>query len=686
MKKIIPALVASLFIFSSALYAQDYKHCYTTEVYNQLIKDHPEISKTQSDLEQYTQQFSERISSSSHVTGTVYIIPIVFHIIHNNGPENISDSQVEDQVRILNDDYRKRSYDTASIVSAFQSIAADCEIEFRLATIDPWGNCTNGIEHVISPLTYNADDNSKLNPWPANKYLNVWTAASLANSGAAAYAYYPGTAPFGADGVIMLSNYVGSIGSGTVGRSRVLTHEIGHYLNLAHVWGSTNSPGVACGDDGVNDTPITMGWTYCNIYGATCGNAIDNVQNYMEYSYCCSMFSLGQKNRMRAALNSSTGSRNNLWTTANLNSTGTNGISQVCIPVTDFKSDHQTVCYGSVVHFFDLSWRAHPTSWLWNFPGGTPSTSTDSMPIIQYNSSGVFDVSLTTGTSAGSDSLTRTSFIRVNGAASQLIPFTESFEVAGSFPGTGGYVLNPDGGNTWQRVTNAGSTGTASIRVNNFSGNTSGEIDEYITPAFDLTGIINPVLDFKVAYAQRDVSHSDALRVYVSDDCGQTWVLRWNKSGSNLATAGIVHTNFTPNATQWRQEHIASIPFQNIPNLLFKFQNTSDAGNNVYIDDINVSGVVSGISENTNAISSFNIFPNPSSGLFYVSFKSDKTEKVKLKVTDALGREIITLLNSEKQPGEYQFSIDKKLESGIYFIILEKDGQSFTKKLLLTRD
>ena len=195
----------------------------------------------------------------------------------------------------------------SSIVSVFKPIAADCEIEFRLANIDPNGNCTNGIERIPSILTYNADDNSKLDPWPSNQYLNVWVVSDLGNSGAAAYAYYPGTAPAGKDGVIAIHGYIGSIGTGSLGRSRVLTHEIGHCLNLAHVWGSTNNPGVACGDDGVNDTPITKGWTACNLNGSVCNPpAIENVQNYMEYSYCCNMFTEGQKTRMRAALNSAT--------------------------------------------------------------------------------------------------------------------------------------------------------------------------------------------------------------------------------------------------------------------------------------------------------------------------------------------------------------------------------------------
>jgi PKD repeat protein len=674
-------LSAGFFLSSVISSAQDDRHCYTTEIFQELVKAHPEILNRRKALEEFTDQYHGTLQHRT--AGQVYIIPIVFHVIHNYGPENISDAQIEDQVRIMNDDYRKRSYDTAFIVPAFKSIAADCEIEFRLATVDPNGNCTNGIEHILSPLTYAADDNSKLDPWPADQYLNVWTVASLAWEGAAAYAYYPGTAPPGADGVITLSGYVGSIGTGAIGRSRVLTHEVGHYLNLSHVWGDTNDPGVACGDDGVFDTPVTKGWQSCNINGASCGNVIDNVQNYMEYSYCCNMFTQGQKDRMQSALNSGIGSRNNLWTVSNLALTGTNGNAQVCIPVADFIADHKTVCAGTTVQFNDASWNAHPISWSWNFPGGFPSSSTDSAPFVQYNTPGVYNVSLTSGNSAGSNSLTKNLFVHVNGVTAQPIPYVESFEAAGSFPGTDGYVENTDNGNSWQRVTNAASTGSASIMINNFSGNPIGETDEYITPAVDLTNITAPYLSFKVAYAQRNSFSADALKVYVSADCGQSWVLKYNRSSANLVTAGIVPGNFIPDASQWRMENV-SIPFANHSSVRFKFQNISGGGNNIYVDDINITGTLTGI-ENQN-ISSFNfeIFPNPSNDIFNLSFDIQKPGMTEIIITDVLGREVKAIARKFLSEGRHQYAIQaQEFNKGIYLLTLKIEGQPFTKRLII---
>src|SRR6185436_3040932 len=189
--------------------AQDFDRCYTTEMYRERVKNHPGILAVQRQLELVTRHPSvEALSGMQRTQGTVRIIPVVFHILHNYGPENISDAQVLDEVRILNEDFRMRNPDTVAIVPAFKHIAADCEIEFRLATIDPNGNCTNGIDRIVTPKTYDATDASKLNPWPNENYFNIWTVASFPGGGLIAYAQFPG-GPASTDGVISLSNYIG---------------------------------------------------------------------------------------------------------------------------------------------------------------------------------------------------------------------------------------------------------------------------------------------------------------------------------------------------------------------------------------------------------------------------------------------------------------------------------------------
>jgi PKD repeat protein len=661
------------------------QHCFTTEVYNALVRQHPELLAVQQRLEtQMPHDDAHTLAVQQRTSGTVRIIPLVFHIVHNYGPENISDEQVFDQVRILNEDFRLLNPDTSLIVPAFKSIAADCEIEFRLASIDPNGNCTNGIDRIVSPLTVNAADNAKLNPWPQNMYLNIWVVRSLQNSGAAAYAYYPGTAPAGKDGVISIHSYIGSIGTGSPGRSRVITHEIGHCLNLQHVWGNTNNPGVACGDDQVSDTPVTEGWTSCNLSGATCGNVVDNVQNYMEYSYCDRMFTLGQKNRMQAALRSSFGGRNNLWTASNLNATGALATA-TCAPVADFLCNSPQICAGSSTTFRDMSWNGKPTAWSWSFPGGTPSVSSDSIPVVTYTSAGTYNVSLTVTNSGGSGTVTKNTLVHVGGAPVNPIPYAEGFETAGSFPGLDGQVINNDGGNTWTRVTNAGATGTASVMINNFSGNTPGETDDFITGGFDLSAFYVPMLTFKVAYAERDTSLNDLLTVAASDDCGTTWVTRYTKNGGSLKTVPGIRTSFfVPTATQWRQDSVIFPTMRYKPNVRFRFQNRSDGGNNIYIDDINITILPAGI-EDAGDLQGFAVYPNPSAGSATVRFSTQTREELLVQLLDVTGREVERLSSGTLAPGLHKFHTTASLPEGLYFVRISGGAGTKNHRLVVTR-
>lgn len=290
-------LIALFGLFMSAQAQVTKPHCFTTEETNPLLDNDPQYRQNQENLERFTEQYikdqaQQRKSSSRQV----YVIPVVFHILHNYGPENVSDEVIREAVATMNLDYRKLNADTVDIIPEFKQLAADCEMEFRLATIDPVGNCTNGIEHIATLETYLADDSSKRNPnwmvWPNNKYLNIWVAHSLKNSSAAAYAHLPGGAN-NTDGIMCWYLYVSN-------NTNTLTHEAGHHFNLLHPWGSTNQPGVSCaGSDGVSDTPTTMGFNFCPSppsAAAVCfPPTIENYQNYMDYSYCDMMFTEGQK-------------------------------------------------------------------------------------------------------------------------------------------------------------------------------------------------------------------------------------------------------------------------------------------------------------------------------------------------------------------------------------------------------
>lgn len=669
------------------------KPCGTDEANKKMETLHPEeVKKAQEILEAETIEFASRKSSSA----VAYTIPVVFHILHTYGSENISDEQVEDAINVLTRDFNKQNADTANIVSAFQGIAANCGITFKLAKLDPQGNCTNGIDRIYSPLTNIGDDDAKLNIWPRNKYLNIWVVKNI-SSGAAGYSMYPssvqGVGGSQVDGVMILSTYVGSIGTSSVSHSRSLTHEVGHWLNLAHCWGSTNSPGAASNcntDDNVADTPNTIGWTSCNLSGASCGSALDNVQNYMEYSYCSNMFTNGQKTRLLAALTSNTASRSSLWTSTNLTATGVN-TSTVCSPVADFYAETPQVCVNSNINFIDNTNLAAATSWSWTFPGGTPASSTDQFPTVQYASPGTYSVTLTVSNANGSDSDTKNSYIVVVPTTADItVPnFTEGFESLTLNGASNWTVNNADGGNTWFITSTAGYTGSKSMKLTNVS-STPGSIDEFITPSMDLTQFVNPRLYYRIAYASLTGTagvdyQPNSMQILSSVDCGKTWGTRRSYTESSMATVAAQDASFTPTTqSQWRQDNISLSLFANYTNIQFKFKFEAGEGNNIYIDDINMDHTTA-LSELESMKNNFRIFPNPAESDAVVYFTTESKANVTVKVVDVLGKEVYTSSLPDLNEGNHNLILTKELlhASGIYFIQLTVNDQVLSKKFIL---
>ncbi|MGB3946939.1 MAG: M43 family zinc metalloprotease [Bacteroidia bacterium] len=690
-KNIFLSLISLFAALTSNIVAQEaYLRCASTEAMNKIFDAHPEIKAEHlKRVEEWTANEHNSIIPKSNQQQVVYTIPVVFHIIHQGGAENISDAQVMDAVDVLNQDFRKLNATAANTVSQFQSIAADCEIEFKLAQKDPVGACTNGIDRIASSLTNNADDDSKLNPWPVNKYLNIWVVKTIGSSGVAGYAYFPGTAfPATTDGILILSNYIGSIGTSTPTRSHALTHEVGHYLSLYHTWGGTNDPGVDCGgSDLVNDTPPTEGWTSCNLNGATCGNTIDNVQNFMDYSYCYTMFTAGQKQRMHDALNSPVGNRNNLWTVTNLANTGVSLPDVLC--KADFESNNadNTICEGGMIAFNDLSWNGSPTGWSWSFPGGIPSTSSDSAPIILYNTPGTYNVSLTVTRGSESATTTKSNYVIVNSSTATYTNaiYSEGFEGT-SIPNTDWKVQNRDpGGNTWSQTSGTAATGSKCVKITN-SASYDGYIDELISPSINMTNIAgnSPTLTFKVAHAQKNSSSADKLQIYVSTNCGVSWSLRKTISGASLSTAGVQSSSFTPNASQWATQSVNLNGYASQTNLYFKFKFTSNGGNHIYLDDINISGTTD-IENMLASTSNFAIYPNPIENNSLLSFTIINKSKVEIQIYDVVGKLVNTIVNENLREGDYEYNINKQmnLKAGIYFVTLLVDNQKLTKKVII---
>ncbi|MFN5629952.1 MAG: M43 family zinc metalloprotease [Bacteroidota bacterium] len=695
MKKIVLPIFLSL-LFTSYSFSQKFNKCITHEMFLEQIKNDPQFLENQQNLEIETHEFTAH-QNQNRSAAAVKIIPVVFHVVHEYGNENISRAQILDQLRTLNEDFRRLNPDTVNTPQPFKSISGDTEIEFRLATLDPNGNCTDGINRLYSPLTNNARDNIKalVTPWPRNKYLNVWVVKSIENSSGSAgtvlgYAQFPGGSA-ATDGIVLRSDRTGSIGTSNDGRT--MTHEIGHWLNLRHIWGD-----ATCGNDQVSDTPVhndaNSGCPQFPHLSSNCSGSNANgdmFTNYMDYSNgtCMNQFSIGQGTRMNAALTSSTSGRNNLSTSANLISTGTTTVvTPNCAPVADFTPFLPTlICPGTSVTFNDETYRATPTSYSWSFPGGTPSTSTEINPVVVYNTPGTYQASLTVSNAVGSNTFSRQSLIIVAPEnAQENDTLTQGFELQ-DIPNDKWLVVNRTvGSKTFVRTSTSKFAGTFSAFVDNFN-NTDGDIDELISPTFDFTNIDSLSITYKYAYAQRTTSaaSSNRLQVYLSNECGKTWTLRSNSFGTSLATVAAQNTAFYPTLTaQWKNVVVPNITaFANGTSVRIKFVFTSGDGNNLFIDNIQINGNSTTSIQEINLENVFSIQPNPTQGIVKVTSSKFNGSINEVSIVNLLGKQVYKI-NSIDKNTNLNFDLSE-FSDGIYFLQIKTNKGNLTKKIVLTK-
>jgi PKD repeat protein len=687
----------SFSLLISFFYAGAQVPCGTTHAVDKALQTNPQGVLLQQQLETETENF---VNPGLRATK---VIPVVVHIIHNYGPENIDKSQVLNAISILNRDFQKLNDDTISVISAFKGRVGNPNFEFRLAKLDPDGNCTDGITRTVSELTFEADDNVKdLINWPTNKYFNIWVVDKISFE-AGGYAYLPGTAPCnGCDGVVVLNTQFGNIGQSNGGNfsERTLTHEAGHWFNLNHTWGSSNDCGSSCnGSDNVNDTPKTNGsCLQCNLAQAECSGTLANVQNYMDYSTCTVMFTAGQATRMLAAANSNVGGRSNLSNPANLIATGTNDgfVATPCSPIADFLYTPTRTCVGNNVSFSDISFNADvDQSWAWNWTldGATPSTSTEQNPTVVYNAPGTYSATLTATNATGSNSITKTQIIKILPAVGLLnAPLIEGIESV-QFPvEPSNSLLNweiPSSG-TWQRTTGAAATGSAStlIRLGQLAATTKADL---ISPVINLSGVTQSPLNltFKVAYRYNGTT-GDVLKVFVSTNCGQTWQARYSKIGNALGTVTQGSGNFVPSSpADWRTETVNISTISGEEGALIRFEATAGgSGQNLYIDDINIGGATVGVNEQVSNGLNLNVFPNPITSQTNIAIGSTTNGTASLTLFDITGRSIAAR-NIQLQAGNattLDFStLAPNLPVGIYNLRMQVGNTIINRRLVVSQ-
>lgn len=687
--------------------------CNTYQAMEEAFKANPnlklkyDLAQAEFDIQYQAKQSQNQLQRTA---ATTYSIPVVFHVM---GPQNIPDQVFIDAIDQVNRDYGRRGSDTASIYPNFKSIYVSADMVFVLAKRDPNGNCTNGIiRHDNESMYWNQQggaynySGTGTNRWPRERYLNVYivsciysnsqgiTCPTTGGSYLGGYTYVPGSSPgANSDAIVYRTSEL----AGT--RARALSHEIGHWFNLQHTFGSTNNPGTTCGDDGVADTPPTKGiLSQCpSSAGNTCSGSgnLWNVENFMDYSSCPKNFTSGQVLRMRTAAESNINgsNRQNLWSAANMIATGLSG-TYTCAPVAQFESNKRSVCVGNTITYTNESFVGNSGNVSWIFEGGSPATSTANAPVVTYATPGTYSVSLTATNASGTNTKNQTSYVTVvQGGAGALVPRTYDFE-AGNFTGIT-IVNNNSGSVAWDINNSTGANGTSkSIFLNNASQTNSGaHVDYFETEIYDFTNTTNITFSYYYAYAKKVTAQADSFKVQYSLDCGGSWVSLLGVPNMNTMATGsgaVTASAFTPTQAQWKQINLSTTilsAVNNKPSVKFRFWFKSDAAtgssNNIFIDQINLSGTV-GLNELEKSLDMM-LYPNPTNGSSTIDFNTTANSNIRVSVMDVVGRvvEEASDFNTNGNRTSYVVNKNSSLAKGVYFINVYAGDQKVSKKLII---
>jgi hypothetical protein len=527
MPRKIPILIISICLLICRQ-GSSQQHCATDYIHQQQLKNNPGYARAHI---QFMKQIAQavvlqKIGSISY-PDSVFTIPVVVHIVHNNpdgtiggaGNLNISDDQIISQIKVLNEDYRRLNADTSRTRAIFKPVAGDPKFRFCLANRDPNGNFTNGITRTYNSKSsydiFSTDEMllKKQSYWPNDQYLNIWVSAIETGGGTIlGYTHYPigsgltglngYTSPDSLDGVVVDYRAFGNTGSlyYYYKKGRTTTHEIGHYFGLFHIWGD-----AYCGDDYCADTPpdAQPNQTIQCLDSSNCTGSYttDQTENYLDYSpdACMNMFSKDQILRMRTAAIISPKRK------ALLNSPG---------------------CCGD----------------------GKPESA--SIPFFE----GFENSAFTSGWTITNPDLLNTWSRSAPGAGSSYSIFIANDSI---------YSKAPPGNLHYDFLT------TPFINFNNTA--------------------IPPSLEFDLAYAEAGSLNIDSVVVSYSVLCDTVWSPLFSLSGNQLPSTSTIQNTFIPSNADWKHykislpNHLANKRFVKI-----RFEDYSKGGNNLYLDNVNI--------------------------------------------------------------------------------------------------
>jgi hypothetical protein len=639
----------ALLLFSGLSFAQQ-RSCGANDVLIRQLLEDPYMQGVREEIERHTHDF---IQSGGALDRVAVTIPVVVNVVWNTTAENISDAQIQTQLDVLNADFRKLNSDASSVPAVWQPIAADLEINFCLATQDPSGAPTNGIRRRQTTVTaFSTNDAVKftaqggLDIWDRNKYMNLWVCDI--SGGILGYAQFPG-GPASTDGIVIDYQYFGTIGTATApfNLGRTGTHEVGHWLNLYHIWGDD---GTSCtGSDQVADTPNQADENYgCPAFPTvSCSNGPngDMWMNYMDYTddACMYMFSAGQKARSQA-LFASGGARFSL-----LSSPGCQPPSTTCgtpsgLNATSISQTAATLNWAAVsgATSYNLQWKLS-TSGTWTTVSNLTGTS--------YNLSG-----LTANTTYNYQ-------VKANcTGGSSAYSAAASFTTLASGGGGGcADAYEPNQTRNTAKVIPVNTTFTAQIatatdqdwyRFSNTSATRNIKIDLTTLPAdYDLKAYRNSTL---LGTSQNAGTANEQLIINTTTVSSSYYAYVYGYNGAFSSTQCYT-IRVSLSSAAWRLD------------------GTTDGV--VTEEELSVAFENAG----------FGLFPNPANDQVIIEVPMEDESNVYASISDASGR-VALQQNSNLAKGNNQMLFDvSQLPNGVYFVQVRNGDIAKTRKLVIQK-
>ena len=706
MKRKLLSLVAILAIGISSLSAQT-RNCAAHDKYQEQLSN-PKYEHQMQLIEQHTEQYVQQIQNARATgrlaaDGETVIIPVVVHVLYRTNSENISAAQIQSQIAVLNEDFSATNSDYGNIPSEFASVASgNTNIIFEMATVDPDGNPTTGITRKYdSRSSWGTNDAMKkssqggVDAWPTGDYLNMWVCNI--GGGILGYAQFPGGDP-STDGVVMGPNYFGSSDYGSnfylsapYDKGRTTTHEVGHWLNLRHIWG--DGP---CQTDYVDDTPSAVNSNSgCPSHPSSSCFSNDMFMNYMDYvnDACMYMFSAGQEDRMRATFFGTSAPRASFIADQDTtgsggggnNGGGNNGGGTACTD-TEVILSLTTDNYGS-----ETSWdlKDDAGSTIASGSGLANNTSySDTFCLADgdytftiYDSYGD---GMCCGYGSGSYSLDEGSTNHASGASfgsSEATDFTINGGGSGG-GGTGGGGTDPApngycasaGNNSSDEYINRVRIGS----IDNTSGNDGGYGD-YTSISTSMNAGSSQTITINPTWPGLFASYAEGYAVFIDynrdgdfDDAGELAYTRAATTSSTVTGSFTVPSNVSDGYARMR----VSMKYNGIPSACESFAYGE-------VEDYEVLLSSSARLNKLDVESSMSLFPNPAQGRLQLRLVSSDREPVQVNMMNLQGQ-VIFSKQYELTQNENLIELDlSRFAKGVYMVRVQGAAIDLTERLVI---